>query len=128
MIATPSKSEAAVCDQLAKTLGYKVIRLEQRRASKIHIGTPDRRFIGKRAVFFEYKFGRDRLSAEQYTFLKAELDAGALASCGGLGELRDLFAAISRSDAAARNCCLQQIERMAAKGMRGTRNTPQEAA
>lgn len=119
---TDAKRESAQCDELAATMGYRVIKLEQRRASKIHLGTPDRRFQGGRCCFwFEYKFGRDKLSREQHTFLRAELDGGALASCGGLAELIALLSAISRSNVAARDCCERQIASYVEKGFRGER-------
>lgn len=126
---TASKIEAAQCDELAVRMGYTVIKLEQRKASKIHIGTPDRRYVGRAAVFFEMKFGRDKLSREQHRFLRNELDAGALASCGGLAELQEILAALARpTHVSARNVCRKHLDRYAALGFRGERRVPGVAA
>ena len=119
---TASTTAAKQCDDLARAMGYRVVNLEQRRASRITQGVPDRRYVGKVAFFFELKFGADRLTREQYGFLTRELDAGAIASCGGFAELHDLFRALATpSLVPARNLCRRQVEAMRAKGFRGER-------
>lgn len=132
---TDAKREAAQCDELAERMGYKVINLEQKRATKSNIGLPDRRYVGKHAFFFERKTtrptsegGRDKLSREQHTFLRNELDAGAIASCGGFAELSALLAALQRSSLVhARNLCGAQLDAWVRKGFRGERNTRRAA-
>lgn len=118
-----AKREAAQCDALAARMGYGIVNLEQRRATRLHVGLSDRRYQGIRAAFFfEMKFGRDRLSREQYRFLLAELDAGALASCGGLPELTEILSALVKpTHVSARNVCRKHVDAYAAKGFRGER-------
>lgn len=119
---TDAKREAKQCDDLARTMGYTVSNLEQRRASNIALGLSDRRYQGKHAFFFELKFGADRLTLEQCAFLTRERHAGALASCGGLQELTDLLSALQRAPlASAQSLCDIQIEEWADKGFRGGR-------
>ena len=127
---TASRAEAARCDELAELLGYTVVRLEQRRASKIHIGTPDRRYQGERGCFFfELKHGSDRLSREQHAFLRRELEGGSLATCGGLPELQALLCALQRTSLVhARNVCGGQLDAWARKGFRSERAPAKGAA
>lgn len=125
---TDAKREAKQCDDLARQMGYTVANLEQQRASRTHVGLPDRRYAGKHAFFFELKFGRDKLSREQHTFLRNELDAGAIASCGGFAELSALLAALQRSSLVhARNLCGAQLDAWVRKGFRGERLTRKAA-
>lgn len=126
---TDSKREAAMCDELVEWMGYKVINLEQQRATRVHVGLPDRLFQGKYSVFFEYKFGRDKLAREQHRFLQGELDSiNGIASCGGLAELRQLLIALQRPSAVtARNLCGDQLDAWVKKGFRGERNTRRAA-
>lgn len=125
---TESKREAAQCDELAERMGYTVANLEQKRATRLHVGLSDRRYQGKHAFFFELKFGRDKLTREQHRFLQNELDAGAIASCGGFVELSALLAALQRSSLVhARNLCGAQLDRWVRKGFRGERNTRKAA-
>lgn len=119
---TDAKREAKQCDELAQVMGYTVVRLEQRRASKQHVGVPDRFIMGRNAFWFEMKFGRDKLSREQHTFLRTAMDAGSLASCGGLAELTEILAALAKpTQVSARNVCRKHIDRYAEKGFRGER-------
>lgn len=133
-----SKREAKQCDELAAQMGYTAKNLEQQRATKTHVGLPDRRYVGKHAFFFERKTtratsgpdrgGADKLSREQYRFLLDELDAGALASCGGFAELQELLMALQRPSLVhARNLCRAQVAAWARKGFRGERKTPAAA-
>lgn len=107
------------CDRLAVRVGYTVIRLSQRRRTRIHPGLPDRRYQGPRgAVFFEVKPADGRLSTEQFDFLVAELTAGELASVGGFLELQEIFAALVTSRDTARAACRRHLQFWAAKGFR----------
>lgn len=119
---TDAKREARQCDNLARAMGYTVVNLEQQRASRTYVGLPDRRLQGKAAFFFELKFGRDKLTREQHTFLRNELDAGALASCGGFVELSALLGAIQRTSLVyARNLCGAQLDAWVKRGFRSER-------
>ena len=111
-------------------MGYKIVNLEQKRATKMHVGLPDRRYVGKHAFFFERKTtrergegGRDKLSREQHTFLRDELNStNGLASCGGFVELSALLAALQRSSLVhARNLCGAQVDAWVKRGFRGER-------
>ncbi len=115
------KQVAAQVDAFAHALGYKIIRMEQRRASKIHLGTPDRRYQGPRACFFfEIKRPSGRLTREQSQFLQDELEGGALASCGGLKEFRELTADLmAPTQVGARNACLAHLRAWRDRGYRG---------
>jgi hypothetical protein len=123
---TDSKREAKACDTLAAMMGYAVVNLEQQRATRLHVGLPDRRYQGKHAFFFELKLGRDKLAVEQHRFLRAELDAGGIASCGGMVELTALLGALQRPSLVhARNLCADQIDQWVKRGFRGQRTTIQ---
>lgn len=107
------------CDRLAERLGYRAIRLSQRRRSRIHAGLPDRRYQGPRgAVFFEVKPADGKLSTAQFDFLIAELGAGEVASVGGFLELQEIFAALVTSRDAARAACRRHVQFWAARGFR----------
>lgn len=133
MMTSASKIAAKQCDELAEMMGYKVINLEQQRATKTHVGLPDRLYVGKHAVFFERKTpratsgpergGADKLSREQHTFLRTVLDANnGLASCGGMVELTALLGALQRSSLVhARNLCGDQLDQWVKRGFRGER-------
>ena len=119
---TDAKREAIQCDDLANTMGYTVVNLEQQRASRTYVGLSDRRYQGKTAFFFELKFGPDKLTRDQHMFLRGELDAGCIASCGGFIELSALLAAIQRSSLVhARNLCGAQLDAWVRRGFRSER-------
>lgn len=73
---------ARACDDLARTLGLEVERYEQRRASRITEGLPDRRYHngpGGFRVWVELKSPTGKLSLAQHTWLIAEQAAGGFA-------------------------------------------------
>lgn len=83
-LARPTETAvAAQVDALALALGWEVERYEQRRATMIAEGLPDRRYVhrGKQLrVWVELKRPGGKLTTGQYAWLSAELDAGALAT------------------------------------------------
>jgi hypothetical protein len=107
------------CDRRAEAYGYTIVRLSQRRRSRIHAGLPDRRYQGKRgAFFFEVKAADGQLSREQFAFLIAELEGGNLASCGGVLELGELLSTLVKSPKDAMGVCRKHIQFWAAQGFR----------
>jgi len=75
------KAVAGLCDDFARQAGWTVDRFEQRRASRICLGLPDRRYSGPRGwrVWVELKKPGGKLTPEQYAWMVAEIEAGALA-------------------------------------------------
>jgi hypothetical protein len=107
------------CDERAEAYGYRVVRLSQRRRSRVHAGLPDRRYQGKRGAFwFEVKPADGQLSDKQFAFLIAELEAGCLASCGGVLELGELLSTLVKEPRNALGVCRKHIQCWAAKGFR----------
>jgi hypothetical protein len=82
--ARPTESViGAQVDELAHVMGWDVERYEQRRATMITEGLPDRRYVhrGKAArLWVELKRPGGKLTEHQHAWLLAELDAGALAT------------------------------------------------
>jgi hypothetical protein len=116
---TPEAIVERDCDRLAEAYGYRVVRLSQRRGSRVHIGLPDRRYQGKRgAVFIEIKPDTGKLSAPQLAFLEAELAAGCLATVGGVKELGDVLSALVKAPATALTVCKAHVAEWAARGIR----------
>lgn len=72
-----------LCDSFAEKTGWKVQRYEQRRATKICKGLPDRRYVikGLARVWVELKAPRGRITEDQYAFVCDELATGGLAVC-----------------------------------------------
>lgn len=84
MTETTEADVARECDALAEALGWTVERYEQRRATRICEGLPDRRYVhvGRRLrVWVELKRPRGKLTAAQHAWLLAEWHAGGLATC-----------------------------------------------
>ena len=107
------------CDARAEAYGYRVIRLSQRRRTRIHAGLPDRRYQGKRgAFFFEVKAGDGQLSRDQFAFLLAEIEGGSLASCGGILELGELMSTLVKEPRNAMAVCRKHIQFWAGRGFR----------
>jgi hypothetical protein len=74
---------AAQVDELAAAMGWEVQRYEQRRASTIHEGLPDRRYVHRAKglrVWVELKRPGGKLTVNQHRWLLDELEAGALAT------------------------------------------------
>jgi hypothetical protein len=119
MNANVSVSEKAVgqqCDDLATRLGWTVDRLEQRRATTIVRGLPDRRYHrpGQR-IWIELKKPGGRLTADQHAWLLSELDAGALATViDDVHQLARLFHLLARRssslESAAREYCRDLVQ------------------
>lgn len=107
------------CDAIAEAFGYRVVRLSQRRGSRIHIGLPDRRYQGPRGcVFVEVKPANGQLSEAQFAFLIAEIEGGCLATVGGTLEVREVLSALVRDKASALGICRKHIQFWASKGFR----------
>lgn len=95
----PVLTEADVahdCDRLAVAMGWRVERYEQPRATRIHEGLPDRRYVAGNGfrVWVELKRpGKlGKLTGAQHAWLVAELDAGGLAmACDDVAQLRELY-------------------------------------
>jgi hypothetical protein len=88
---------AAQVDELAEAMGWEVQRYEQRRASMIHEGLPDRRYVHRAKglrVWVELKRPGGKLTTEQHRWLLDELEAGALAT---VIEDVEQFAALCRT-------------------------------
>lgn len=83
--------EEAACDKLIALYHGDVCRLSQRRASKIHIGLPDRRYrLPPYCVWWELKKPEGQLTRAQYDFLRAEWACGEFVGVGGIAELTPL--------------------------------------
>jgi hypothetical protein len=107
------------CDRHAEAYGYTVIRLSQRRRSRVHPGLPDRRYQGKRGAFwFEVKPGDGQLSEAQFRFLIAELEGGCLASVGGVLEIGELMSTLVKAPRDAMGVCRKHVQFWAARGFR----------
>jgi hypothetical protein len=106
---------ALACDSLATQLGWAVDRLEQRRASKIVRGIPDRRYHrpGQR-IWVELKAPGGKLTATQHAWLLSELDAGAMATViDDEAQLQHLFTLLARRssslESSARDYCRELV-------------------
>jgi hypothetical protein len=106
---------ALASDRLAGQLGWIVEKLEQRRASKIVRGIPDRRYHRRgQRIWVELKKPGGKLTADQHAWLLSELDAGAMATViDDEAQLRHLFTLLSRRssslESAARDYCRELV-------------------
>jgi hypothetical protein len=114
-----------LCDELAESLGWTPERYEQRRATRIQEGLPDRRYVraGQR-VWVELKRPGGKLTVDQYRWLTSELAAGGLATviedAHQLARLFQLLARRSSSlESEARRVCEQWVELCWQRGPRG---------
>lgn len=120
---------ARACDSLIEQLGGQIVRLEQRRASHIALGLPDRRYRYRGVAFwFELKAENGRLMWDQYQFLRAEYDCGSVAGAGGLEELRQIIDAIRDPRGDACGMGRHQVEILASLGFRGEPKPKHRAA
>jgi hypothetical protein len=111
------------CDRLIAQVGGDVIRTNPPGPTRQHIGLPDRRYRVKgRAFFVELKAPSGKITAEQLAFLRAELDCGCLALCGGVDEVAAMVRRIvsGTQDAALQGWCREIVEAWSAKGLRST--------
>lgn len=89
-----AESEAEVervADQIMGALGFAIIRLSQRRASKVTAGVPDRYYVHPRrllAVWVELKSATGRPRPEQLQFAQLCRDADLAHVLGGIDALR----------------------------------------
>ncbi len=113
---------ARECDALAIACGWRVERYEQRRASRITRGLPDRRYVKPGLVLWiELKAPKGKLTAEQHGWLLAELAAGGLATVvDGSEPFRRLLWLLGRSMAKpeATRFCRELIDLTVARGYR----------
>lgn len=121
----PEDEVQAKCDDLAKTLGYEVVNLSQKRRSGVHEGLPDRYYRHSRGIrlWWETKPPKGKLSVKQHAFLLAELRADGLACCGDEVDLRVILelAANAMSFVHTRRRCHDIVAVWAAKGYRRTK-------
>lgn len=106
----------AACDALAAACGWDVQRYEQRRATRITEGLPDRRLVrpGQR-VWVELKAPGGKLTTAQHAWLLSELEAGALATViESPDQLARLLALLARRsaplEASARDLCRSWVD------------------
>jgi len=118
-------SEADVgraCDSLMDQMGYLVERYEQRRASKICAGLPDRRYIRPtlERVWVELKAPGGKLTYSQYRWLLSELISGGMATVINNAEQLAHLASLMNADErhAARLYCRCLLEECWARGER----------
>ncbi len=116
--------ETRRCDDLASALGYEVARLEQRRASRLKLGLPDRYYRHRArgvTIWWESKRASGKLTREQHEFLVGELEAGRnLAACGTATEFRAVLELVARgaTQGMARERCQTIVGLYAERGYR----------
>ena len=79
-------------DRMVRALGFTVIRLSQKRASKVTAGVPDRYYLHPRrklALWWEAKASTGRARPEQLQFQQLCHDTGVHHVLGGLEQLRE---------------------------------------
>ena len=79
-------------DRIMRALGFTVIRLSQKRASKVTPGVPDRYYLHPRrklALWYEGKSSTGRARPEQLQFQQLCRDTGVHHVLGGLDRLRE---------------------------------------
>lgn len=120
-------AEVALCDELIARVSGKddgIVNLSQKRESRLTLGLSDRRYRACAiAFFFEVKAEDGKLTPSQHRFLVAELQHGAIASCGTLTDLRALLEVAVSVPVEGRLArllahCADTIGRWAAKGYR----------
>lgn len=114
---------AAACDALAVALGYSPEKYEQRRASRIHEGLPDRRYVHRRGarVWVELKAPTGKLTAAQHAWLRGEWAVGSHAACVDSPDvLRRILVALGRDAGRgeALRICQEVTELVARRGYR----------
>jgi hypothetical protein len=109
------------CDDLVTAAGGVVVRLSQRRASRIHEGLPDRRYrVGAVVFWWECKAAKGKLSRAQLDFLEGELACGQLGGVGTDAELGLFLRALAGGQPLA-PLSLSLVRRWAARGLRAER-------
>lgn len=106
------------CDDLARQLGWAVENYSQRRASKVHEGIPDRRYVHRGRglrVWVELKAPQGKLTTAQYEWLTVELEAGGLATViHSASSLAHLFSMLARRssivESEARRVCREWVD------------------
>jgi hypothetical protein len=121
----------ALCDSLMTQLGWTVERYEQRRASRICEGLPDRRYVHRARqlrIWVELKAPGKKMTREQRAWLLSELDAGGLATViddvSQLQHLLGIFTGgrVGQHEQAARYCA-ELVHLCSLRGYRGERIT-----
>lgn len=118
---------ATACDALARALGWDVERLEQRRATRIHEGLPDRRYVQRargHRVWVELKAPKGQLTRDQHRFLTAELATNAHATViDDPEQLRRLLTLLARDmgRGEALRYCGELVDLTVKRGYRGER-------
>lgn len=108
-----------LCDQLVEQHAGRVVRYSQARASRQTEGIADREyFVLGAKIRFEVKRADGKLTSEQLELLTLEHDAGGIAACGGLEELRHLLVSLRHSKDEARRLGWLFVQLWAARGMR----------
>jgi hypothetical protein len=112
------------CDAAAMACGWQVESYEQPRATLIHAGLPDRRYVKAGArVWVELKRPGGKLTHAQHRWLLSELDAGGLATTVENAEqLVALLQLLARNSSLmaseARDRCRQWVDMVWARGAR----------
>ena len=133
LLPTTEEDVAKACDELALKMGWRVERYEQRRATRIHEGLPDRRYVGANGfrVWVELKRPGGKLTKDQHTWLTDEQQAGALAlpvdDVAQLARVFQLWRVLyGKLDAVA--YCREVTALVAQRGYRGERKTPDQGS
>ena len=113
------------CDAMAVTMGWHVERYDQRRASGIHKGLPDRRYTKdtiRCRVWIDHKAPAEKMSREQARWMEVELQSGGHAapidSVESLVALLRIFNGSSTGDSWARTRCTELYKLCVARGFR----------
>ena len=124
MISHTESDVANACDTMAVALGWTVERYEQRRASRICEGLPDRRYVHRGRglrVWVELKKPGGKLTLDQHRWLIAEQQCNAHAICAdSVLVLQHLFQLLSRDAGrgAALHYCVETTNLIASRGYR----------
>ena len=109
------------CDDAVTAAGGDVVRLSQRRASRIHEGLPDRRYrVGPVAFWWECKAAKGKLSRAQLDFLTAEFACGQVGGVGTDAELGIFLRALAAGQPLS-DLSVNLLRRWAARGLRAER-------
>ncbi len=115
---------AKQCDELAEVCGWTVERYEQRRASRICAGLPDRRYVHaarRFRVWVELKAPKGKLTRDQRIWLLSELDAGGVATVvDDVKQLAQIFARLTqpRVGNTTTQYCRDLVQLVAQRGYR----------
>jgi hypothetical protein len=116
------KDEEKDADRFVARLGGTVIRLSQRRKSKVFAGLPDRRYhVFGFAMWAEIKTDKGQITRAQYEFLKAEHALGNQVFAGTAQALARFLQDCDRGRVTEKNADAGwlAVDNVAARGFRG---------